>query len=72
MTLQNNLSMHSKTTDVNVKNVSNPSYENVADFKEMPLQQTKEEGNISDGLNAFDLFQAYTSNIIHKNIVYGR
>ena len=57
---------------VSVKNVSNLSFDSVAPFEEMPSQRTKEGRMSSDGLNAFDLFQAYTSSIIHKNIIYGR
>ncbi len=38
-------------------------------FTELPEPGTKE---IKNGPKAFDLFEYYTADIIHKKIVYGR
>jgi cobalamin biosynthesis Co2+ chelatase CbiK len=65
------LSKTSRKIVVKVKKVSNLSFDSLCPFEELPSR--KEEGrNASAGMNAFDLFQAYTSNIIRKNIIYAR
>lgn len=62
----------SKKLESIIKKVSILSADSLSSFEEPPSFRNVEDKNLPGVMNAFDLFQAYTSSIIHKKIIYSR
>lgn len=63
------LSKNKKKVALNVKKVSHLSFDSVEPFEELPSTKIIEGRNASVGMNAFDLFQAFTRKWFYISIV---